>query len=987
MVGILFTSLFGVACSTPKTEDKKPTYTYTETDDGIISNPNFTYGTIDTALTAFPKTSVTGWSRSKDANATTNSSAKSGVIKVTDDGWKELLNSLYNDSAILNYLGTSKSEAKEEIKAEKKAEGIDNYSPSNDEIKAHIIKKIEAKFVNPSIHTGAKDSMVYMLNNYLTESLQGKGTSQKITSSTEVTLNKGEYVAITVWLKTVNLNGTSDDLGASIRLTNTFNGSTQSEFALINIDTLGEWKPYTVYAKADAQFDTTVKIGVGLGYSLNHQTEGTVYIDDIEVKHLENLPSAATKTYTLDYNGDTKNVVQAKDVDLVNDVIVYDMSLDTTAYNKAFTPNGQSYADYEGKKAVKIDVIKSNHKLTLSSSEFSLDAGKYAYVEFYTLNKLSKFGNTNLTVNVKDIYGSESVLRAAVASVTQVSEEWQKIGLVIKNNFETGAARTFEIELVVGPTDLSAVKNPYEYATGTVYVSQPTIAKGLIELPDNATDTQEKEHNLFSLFSGKANGSTALYAGFSSDYTDSSNTETYALTTSPSSIGKIISGPASVSGYQGIVSNHFYIKEEVEGTTLEKDIDTRTGNGENGSFAGLINTKYLTTYESKINGLTAALDFVATETEKNIQPIMIYNKTADSYGFIGQSKTISASSYAKISVTLRVVGDANAYVYLVDVSDTEKTVMTFDAFTDLSGNAQSEKKLSFVVDKNMMDENGWVTVDFYVATGATAKNFRVEVWNGGRDGIEEEKSQGFVFFKNISVSTSSAFSEPTKWTNAFTQSGNPLYTEVNVNGQQLTEKLLFKRALTQTEIKYNSEQTDSKKIISYQENYVWASNATMIYAIYNTIDPVEVDPYKNVTEDTPTSSGCTAETDPSTFWLSFSSILLGVALVLAIIMLFIKNIRRRRRAHRSDAKSHYTVTSRVRPKKVKESKKEELDDEEDQVEVEETVEETESDEDTTTEVDTAEDVTEESTENKEENLDEYVYGDVQVFGEEDKKED
>jgi flagellar biosynthesis/type III secretory pathway M-ring protein FliF/YscJ len=144
----------------------------------------------------------------------------------------------------------------------------------------------------------------------------------------------------------------------------------------------------------------------------------------------------------------------------------------------------------------------------------------------------------------------------------------------------------------------------------------------------------------------------------------------------------------------------------------------------------------------------------------------------------------------------------------------------------------------------------------------------------------------------------------------------------------------------------------------------------MVYAVFNTIDPVEVDPYANAEEETEEESGCTAKTDPSSFWLSFSSILLGVALVFAILMLVVKNIRRRRKANASDAKSHFKVTSRVSSKKdakkeVKTVKVEEPEEVEQEIIEEEVVE----------------------SEEKEEALDDYVYGDVQDFGENDNNED
>ena len=95
---LCFTLFFVSACSENESAEKEQTYTYTETDDGIIKNASFVYGTVGTEYKNFPKTSLTGWTLTK------SSSAKSGVVNTSDAAWTELMNTLYSDSGILNYL-------------------------------------------------------------------------------------------------------------------------------------------------------------------------------------------------------------------------------------------------------------------------------------------------------------------------------------------------------------------------------------------------------------------------------------------------------------------------------------------------------------------------------------------------------------------------------------------------------------------------------------------------------------------------------------------------------------------------------------------------------------------------------------------------------------------------------------------------------------------------------------------------------------------
>ena len=291
MVSVLCLSLFSVACNKDSDDSNKtvPSFSYTQTDDGDISNPTFSYGTLDTKLENFPKTSVTGWSRSKDANTNiTQSSAKSGVINVSKDGYDELVNALYKDTYIRDFV---KGETDKTEEADVKAE-------------------IKTLFPNPA-REGAKDDFVYMLNNYRTSTYLGIGTAQKITSSSEITLNKGEYGKITVWVKTANLSAANDDFGANIRIINKFNGSEQAEYAITNI-VADEWTQYTIYVKADDNFNTSIKVALGLGYDINGITQGTAYFDDVTFEHVtaENFTATTATVNKFEYNGEDKIIIE-----------------------------------------------------------------------------------------------------------------------------------------------------------------------------------------------------------------------------------------------------------------------------------------------------------------------------------------------------------------------------------------------------------------------------------------------------------------------------------------------------------------------------------------------------------------------------------------------------------------------------------------------------------------------------------------------------
>ena len=1046
IVGLLcFTLFFTAACKEEEkpTSSYNPSFSYSETDDGIIKNASFNYGTYNVKLSNYPKTSVSGWTITKSSNA------NSGAIKTTDEAWNELLNSLYSQTGILEYVKTKainedstddlkdystfESVIKSKIKEQDSWEDKDK-SPSSSDVKKYVVENYFKKYLkNPNTHTDATDDKVYMLNNYVKGSI-GYGSIQKLTSSTEITLNKGEFAKVSVWVKTANLNentaGSSTvKTGANIRITNSFNSTTQKDFGIFNI-TDTDWTQYSFYLKADEVYETKFTLVLGLGYD-DKVAEGTVYFDDVVVEHLEELPAGLTidTTKTISYNNDDdafNNKVDAADARGKN--ILYDMSINvlkvddansdnyiktlelnkdkniTSAYTVSDGGNstggnfGSASMDivsetgipYGTTSAIKVNTNKASYTVTIKDYDtvkgegvnFAVGTEQYVNLTFFVKNKLNKFYASDITFIVKDVStktvkeaGKEDVITVETtnrtgATITEISDEWVKCSILVKNNWknqtttvdgkEITIQRSFYIDIVVGPTNASS-QNVMDYALGDVYISAPLVSSGSINQYTNDTNTVETDYyNYYSLFSSSANGSTALYAGMSQDYSaNETDTETYSLTVAPSDIGVIQSRPATPKGYKGITSEHYYITNRPSDTT---DINANAN-------AGLINSKFLSNYNTAIQDAF----FNNNKDGKNIQPIVIYNNTATSYGYIGANQEISASSYAKVSVNVRVVGDAKAYIYLVDVSGETKSVMTFNKFTtkvDKDGNATnkeiSAKELVFTIENTTSEDDGWKTVEFYIATGANEKSFRVELWNGSRDGNVE--SEGVVFFNDISINTSGAFTEVTdNWREAFITEGNPLYT-FDVDND---EYILYTRDLTTREKEYNKDSDRKGNAVSYEPTVVWAQNDSMIYAIYNTLDPVEVDPYDSEPKDEETTEEDATETDSSAFWLSFSSILLGVALVLAILMLFIKNIRRRRKANASDAKSHYKVTSRTKKVKQSKPKKVVVDDDEDVEEVAEEI----------------EDVQEETEEvpAEEQSLDSYVYGDVQDFGEEDTK--
>ena len=1006
VICLLFTSVGLYACQ-EENEVEDPTYTVEEeSDDVLIKNASFDIGTYGVELKNYPIASPTSWAKAQTDNYSTSSTVTSGIVDTSSTSWETILKTLYADSDFVTYLknvhGYTESNLREGVRTEK---GDSNYEPTSEELVDYAIKtyvNVDGSYANPGKSPEADDNYVYMLNNVGKNANFNLGLAQKVTSSSTVTMEKDMVYAVSVWVKTVNLVG-QGDFGANIRLNNNFDGKAQKEYRISGI-TCSDWTKYTIYVKPDADYTGTFSLVLGLGYgngsanASNNYTEGTVYFDEITVEEIEkeNFSETIASDYMILGAEDPTEATITKKTD-THFACVYEMNLAKNEENylstlsnvkatSSFTTSNVIVDDGNGNKVpltsaikvgaestqvltynsgeYKMEVNKASATVTLKDSTnkpFTLSSGKYALISLKVKNELKSPADTNVYFDVMDVYNGTEVKRAAIVTIAEPNDDFTRYILLIKNNFDY--ERSYYLNVVVGPNDISSVIYDSDFSTGSVTIKDLEIAEDFID-EDKANEDNE---SIYNFLSGKSTATVALYAGYNADYTEEDDGSNYNFSTRPGNFGDVMFNPTAVDGYTGIVPNHTYIKSSADAETY---VDTRIGQGTTDGVAGLINTKYLNAYT---NGAEIKEKLGFNNGDEDMQLIMINNKTANHYGFIGNKITFGESKNGSVTVTLKVLDNATAYVYLVDVSGTDKNVLTFDDFTvntDVvsgveKGTQIDGKSLRYElkVTSDMMDADGYATVSFYIGTGATSKSFRVEVWNGARDGETATASQGYVFIKDITSNGTSGFTEADSWNSTFSVSGNPLYDNHKASFDTL---YAYERELTELEKEFNEEYPD--EAISYKTKYVWAKSDKVIYGVFNAIDPIATDPYADKTEEEDTTSGCTAETDPSTFWLSFSSILLAVLLVAAIIVLILKKVIAKRKANKSDALSHYKVTSRIRSAKKVEKTTETTE------EVEEAVEETNEEE--VVEEETAEEATESN---------DYVYGDVQSFGDENEE--
>ena len=950
LVLLLTVSLaFAAACAKQDDDSEDDTtYTKTETDEQEITNGNFEFGLSSADPEDYPYTSASGWTRAVD-NSASSSKVDTGIVNTESEAFDAMMDELIANSTFLDW---AKNEYKTRIEAEATEEkakeelGADADSEAvNEWIETKTAEIVKAEFKNPGTHEGAEGTNVMMLNNYV--ATLGKGTAQKITSSSSITLSPDTYGKISVWVNTGSLkpaNNVGDgNYGANIRLSNTISSVTQDEYSISDIVTDGVWTQYTFYVKANDFLDSTVKVVLGLGYgsgksaNSDNYVEGTVYFDDVVYEEIETLPAGVT------FDNADKAVVkdesssERKEATVSENVAKYDMNTDyfysdlrdfnmtiaqTTSNTGASTvPSSATLSAEKYADGFKVEQGKNSSSVKMTradGSNFSVDPDSYTAISFKLSMTLDKLQRTGLTVYVHDVYGSDENHQKALDNV--IIEEDGIYTVIVKNNFKNTdekpdkyQAREFYLEFIFGPVNVATTTDPSMYTTGSYTVSDLLWQAGSLDeesyTEDADDETNVNYYNVYSLISNASgNGKTfslSAYAGWKSDYTDDEQEDTYSFTAAYSDKGRIETAPAKVSNYTGM---EYYL--------------TTYSSASYNPNAGLINTKYLDNYT--IDGLKAALDYDGKDGE-SAQPLMIYNETAGAYGFASEAQTLAASSYATVSVRVKVTGDAAAYVYLVDTARGDNMLKPLNHSFKGDDGKDYNNDLAVKVTSDMMSEDGWITVNFYVASGKDAISYRVELWNGERvaddQATDTVKSTGFVFFDSVNIGTS--FDESSVLSDAVK---NVVIEE--------SDKVYYTRPLTEKEIEYNKEQANEDDKISYSAGVVWASNLNadgswsrntdnvFVYAIYNTINPVESTlTTDGETTDTDTGAGC-ANVDHSTFWLSLSSILLGVALLVAIVMLIVKAAIRRKRSRKSDAKAQYKITSRNKTNAAVRAKKE-----------------------------------------------------------------
>lgn len=940
---------FTAACSSGESSSSSSSTkdeTVYPTDVQTITNGDFEFSTFKTEAKNFPVSSSIGWTLTRDSyNSSYSPTSKysSGIIDTDETAYAEIAE-----------------------KAGFKKDGETYYNPgtpySYSLVKDGFVERNESGETVNDDKLPMKGSKILMIHNETSEA--GEGTAQKFTSGSSISLTKGTYGKLSLWVKTYALNTAYDvsDYGAYVAIENTVSSSL-SPVIVKNIDTDGEWVKYTLYLRANELTDSSFKVVLGLGFGSgkfkNQYVEGFAYFDDVtfaEITADEYNASGASKTFGL-FTAEGENVSD-DELTLNADNSVLSNASGEFAHKKyAITHVGGVYtsqsfnatvsdgkADAKGETTVSaaINAINASKFATeeplsapvasgnaiyaikndaendtvgnfeYTTGEFSVGAGEYYAYSFFAKSYLDMTTRTGLTVTVNDLGAIGSSAKKVTTSLVSdlctndyendQYKNWQKYTVLVSNTVDLAtnspAARNFSLTFTFGENG----------ADNWIKAKGYFVIAGL-----ESKRLTEAEYNF-------ANTTSAVKVSLTADLpngvaTDDTASDSYGFTYSSVDALNVKNGvAANVLNYTGVVGGSNAVGGDAANVYSDEKV-----------LAGVINSDGLDATNKA--GLTAAqiaeiAKLGKTDGNKHLQPLMINNVAAATYGFYGSSATLAANTVTLYSVKVKTFGDAKAFVYLADAN-------ALDGFNVLSVKADEythdgatvngvNKPFAVEVTNGYQEKtsDGWYVVNIVVVTGNDSKNVRIELWNGSRDG--KTTSTGVVLFDGVSKSTVDldTFKAQLKVSYGDTDDDATVtnYTQKPTKVLKDDDKGSLTNELTGK--KY------SETILTHTESAVFTvyKNSGAVIGTFETIDAVEEIDNRtagDVTVDDSTSEDDDDhdhdhdEDDTGFSWaLQITSIIIAAVLIVLLVIVLIRMLVKKSGKNKTVTKTYYNRDSR-----------------------------------------------------------------------------
>lgn len=676
---------------------------------------------------------------------------------------------------------------------------------------------------------------------------------------------------------------------------------------------------------------------------------------------------------------------------------------------------------------------------TAKSETFILKKdSKPLLISFFVKTSEVITGRTGATINLVDGETKTAIsafdsTKIATVDITNPADEnknkkdiyngWVQCFFFVSN--DTDSDKTYSLEFSLGPTSIAS-SDKYDYGQGyAAFANFETRELTKTELSYASTGDRAKKVSLTGI------------------------TEDTTVFDSVTATSDIEHGLGTPVNFKGVLAGSDWMVPSDGGNEGNAIPENKVPEG---LITGLLNYKNVENYyansdlESLLgnssNQKTWEEVFGDSNNKTALQPLVIKNTTngeLPSYGYFASNATISASSYQKISLRVKLSAGAKATVYLTDVSEFSNTgYNTFlkpgapkiTYWYDSEGNicngdpSEKETEILFELQKNGLYSNAkdpndknyyanlqnyktkegdsnlylgngttvafyghdgkyfayrtekadgsytyeqevtdlctvctnyrydysaglpeakievvnndatnatdWITVAFYVHTGNEAKDYRLEVWAGDRDGKSKIPANGYVFFDRYSSASISNYDTLLKeavadleeehaldengnlpssvaqyYTFTFYDSANYLRYDVNEDVDEVGNLYAsYDQSAYSEEIiylEYDDEDT-LRRFINYA-----ASDVTV-----EADDPAADDDKDEDKEDKePISTG--------DILLIVSSALLGIVLIFVVAMLLVRHFTGKRRR---SPKANAAQDKRYRPSAKKEVKEE-----------------------------------------------------------------
>ncbi len=219
--------------------------------------------------------------------------------------------------------------------------------------------------------------------------------------------------------------------------------------------------------------------------------------------------------------------------------------------------------------------------------------------------------------------------------------------------------------------------------------------------------------------------------------------------------------------------------------------------------------------------------------------------------------------------------------------------------------ASESEELSVKVENTSDKVSEWKTVTFFVAAGASAKNYRLEVWSGSRDGKDTNPAGSFVMFDTNTAGSLDATSYTTltdlaieyladkagKTVEEYKESGNVIYNAYSFydDGKFLRYNAdLDENGIGNSYDDYDSTSDAYAEVLSYLRYDNTEMGAITVFANFTQNDViVAADVVEEEVEDDTTEEDTTTE-DETNWGLLISSLAVAGVLVAVLVMVGVR---------------------------------------------------------------------------------------------------